>query len=66
MLVVLAVRTYAVWGKDKRVGIGLALLLGLYQIPNAIILNRFVQGSGCEYCVGSLLPFHFASVPANV
>jgi len=42
--VVLAVRTYAVWNKDKRVGIGLALLLGLCQIPNAIIADRFIQG----------------------
>jgi len=37
------VRTYAVWNKDKRVGIGLALLLGLCQIPNGIIIERFMQ-----------------------
>jgi len=41
--IVLAVRTYAVWNKDKRVGIGLALLLGLCQIPNGIIAERFIQ-----------------------
>lgn len=41
--VVLAVRTYAVWNKDKRVGIGLALLLGLCQIPNGIIIEKFMQ-----------------------
>jgi len=43
--VVLAVRTYAVWERDKRVGIGLALLLALYQIPDVIILNKFIQGT---------------------
>jgi len=42
--VVLAVRTYAVWNRDKRVGIGLALLLGLSQIPDGIILYQFIQG----------------------
>ena len=49
MIVVLAVRTYAVWNKDKRVGIGLALLLGLCQIPNGIIAERFIQGLDCGY-----------------
>jgi len=44
--VVLAVRTYAVWERDKRVGIGLALLLALYQIPDAIVLNKFIRGTG--------------------
>ena len=51
MIVVLAVRTYAVWERDKRVGIGLALLLGLYQIPYVITLNKYIQGLGCEYRV---------------
>ena len=51
MIVVLAVRTYAVWKKDKRVGIGLALLLVVYQIPNTITLYKYIQGLGCEYRV---------------
>ena len=54
--VVLAVRTYAVWKSDKRVGIGLALLLGLSQIPDMILLKRFIQGIGCEYPVDPLPP----------
>ena len=54
VVVVLAVRTYAVWKRDKRVGIGLALLLGLSQIPDMILLNRFIQGIGCEYFVHPL------------
>jgi len=41
--IVLAVRTYAVWNKDKRVGISLALLLGLCQIPNGIFIQKFMQ-----------------------
>jgi len=41
--IILAIRTYAVWNKDRRVGIGLALLLGLCQIPNAIIAEKFVR-----------------------
>jgi hypothetical protein len=49
MIVVLAVRTYAVWNKDKRVGIGLALLLGFCQIPNAVIADRFIHGIEREY-----------------
>jgi len=44
--IVLAVRTYAVWKRDKRVGIGLALLVGLYQIPNVIVLDDFIRGAG--------------------
>ena len=49
MIVVLALRTWAVWTRDKRVGVGLALLLGLYQIPHVIIFYKFTQGFGCEY-----------------
>ena len=67
MIVILAVRTYAVWKKDKRVGIGLALLLGLYQIPDGIILHRFIEGFDCEcprfvyvHISGSTLPFRHA------
>jgi len=41
--IILAIRTYAVWNKDRRVGIGLALLLGLCQIPNGIIVEKFVR-----------------------
>jgi hypothetical protein len=41
--IVLAIRTYAVWNKDKRVGIGLALLLVFCQIPNGIIAERFIE-----------------------
>ena len=48
MAVILAVRTYAVWIRDKRVGIGLALLSGFFQIPYVIILYRFIQGVVCE------------------
>jgi len=64
--VVLAVRTYAVWKRNKRVGIGLALLLGLYQIPNAIIWNKFVQGVECEYRVDSLFLFRSTSLSMGV
>ena len=65
MAVVLAVRTYAVWKKDKRVGIGLALLIGLYQIPNVIVVKKFIQGIGCEYHVDSSFLFHSTSLPAS-
>jgi len=64
-IVVLALRTYAVWNKDKRIGIGLALLLALFQIPNGIILNRFIQGIGCEYRIASLFFPHSTAVPAR-
>ena len=50
MAVILAVRTYAVWNKDKRVGIGLALLLVLLQVPNGIIAERFLNGIDCRCC----------------
>jgi len=63
--VVLALRTYAVWGKDKRIGVGLALLLALSQIPNVIVLNRFIEGIGCEYHVASLFFPHSTTVPAR-
>lgn len=52
-IVVLAVRTYAIWNRDRRVGIGLALLLGLCQVPHAIVLKRFIQTFECEYCIDS-------------
>ncbi|KAF9785187.1 hypothetical protein BJ322DRAFT_815113 [Thelephora terrestris] len=41
--IVLAIRTYAVWNKDKRVGFGLALLLIACQIPNTIFVERFIE-----------------------
>ncbi|KAF9650130.1 hypothetical protein BDM02DRAFT_1515285 [Thelephora ganbajun] len=44
--IVLAVRTYAVWNEDKRVGVGLAILLTLCQIPNGIIAEKFIGGIG--------------------
>lgn len=57
MIVVLAVRTYAVWNKDKRVGIGLVLLLGLCQIPNAMIAERFIRGIERGYRLDSSFLF---------
>ena len=59
LIVILVVRTYAVWNKNKRVGIGLALLLGLCQIPNAIIAQKFLQGIECGYSLD------FSSTPAS-
>lgn len=47
--VVLVIRTYAVWNKDKRVGIGLALLLIACQIPNTIFVERFIEEIHCKY-----------------
>lgn len=49
MTVVLVIRTYAVWNKDKRVGIGLALLLIACQIPNTIFVERFIEEIHCKY-----------------
>ena len=49
MTVILAIRTYAVWNKDKRVGIGLALLWVAVQIPNGILAEKFLDEIGCEY-----------------
>jgi len=51
---------YVVWRRDKRVGIGLALLFGLYQIHNAIVLDSFIRAADCKYCV------YFVSLPASV
>lgn len=49
MVVVLAIRTYAVWNKDKRVGAGLALLLIACQIPNGIFAEKFINSIECEF-----------------
>jgi len=49
MTVILIIRTYAVWNKDKRVGIGLGLLLIAVQIPNGILAEKFLDEIGCEY-----------------
>jgi len=49
MTVILIIRTYAVWNKDKRVGIGLGLLLVAVQIPNGILAEKFLDEIGCEY-----------------
>jgi len=65
VIVVLAVRTYAVWGKDKRIGIGLILLFGFAQIPNGMFLTTFIHGIDCEYYVDSLLLFHPVSVSVS-
>ena len=65
VIVVLALRTYVVWNGDKRVGIGLALLLGLHQIPNAILLYKFVEGIGCEYRIDTLFFSRSTFVPAS-
>jgi hypothetical protein len=48
-IVVLAVRTYAVWNKDKRVGIGLALLLVVCLIPGGVIVKKFLTTIHCRY-----------------
>jgi len=53
MTVILAIRTYAVWNKDKRVGIGLALLWVAVQIPNGILAEKFLDEIDCEYCFDS-------------
>jgi len=44
--IILVIRTYAVWNKDKRVGIGLALLLASVQIPNGILAEKFLDEIG--------------------
>ena len=48
------VRTYAIWKRDKRVGIGLASLFILCQIPMAIIMENFIQATHREYYVDSM------------
>jgi len=40
--VILFIRTYAVWNKDKRVGIGLAGLWVVCQVPSVVIAERFL------------------------
>lgn len=49
--VILAIRTYAVWNRDKRVGFGIALLLAACQIPNGIFAERFLRSIDCMYCL---------------
>jgi len=41
--IIIFIRTYAVWNKDKRVGIGLALLWMAVQIPTGILAERFLD-----------------------
>lgn len=63
--VVLIVRTYAVWKRDKRVGIGLALLFILCQTAMGIITERWIAEISCGYCVDSLFFLPSTSVPAS-
>jgi hypothetical protein len=63
--VILAIRTYAVWNKDKRVGIGLGLLLAIIQIPNGILAEQFLDVIDCAYCFNSSLFLCSAFVPAG-
>ena len=51
---VLMVRTYAVWKRDNRVGIGLALLFVLCQTAMGVIMEKWVSVANREYCVDSL------------
>lgn len=53
--VILAIRTYAVWNKDKRVGIGLALLWAIIQIPNGIVAEQFLDVIDCAHRFDSSL-----------
>jgi len=53
--VVLIVRTYAVWNRDKRIGIGLALLFILCQTATGIITGKWIGAANCGCCVASLL-----------
>ena len=47
MEVVLIIRTWAVWGRDKRIGLGLfAAFLALW-ITNSYFLNSFVKSMEC-------------------
>jgi len=41
--IIIFIRTYAVWNKDKRVGIGLALLWVGVQIPTGILAEKFLD-----------------------
>jgi len=56
--VVLIVRTYAVWKRDKRVGIGLGLLFILCQTASGVIVQKWVAGIHCEYHVDYLFFLH--------
>jgi len=53
--VILIVRTYAVWKRDKRVGIGLALLFVLCQTAVGVITQKWVAAVHCGYRVLSPL-----------
>jgi len=65
MAVVLIVRTYAVWKRDKRVGIGLALLFILCQTAVGIITQKWLAAVHCGYCVDSLFFPHSTPAPAS-
>jgi len=63
--VVLIVRTYAVWNRDKRVGIGLALLFILCQTPMGIISEKWIGAAHRGYCVDSSFFLCSTSVPPS-
>ena len=49
--VILVIRTWACWGRNKWVGIGLALWITVCQIPSAIFMYKFLGSLRCELLV---------------
>ena len=63
---VLMVRTYAVWNRDKRVGIGLALLFILCQTAAAVTMEVWAEGAHRGLlCPFIHLLFRSTPVPAS-
>ena len=52
--VVFIVRTYAVWKRDRRVGIGLALLFILCQTAMGVIMEMWITTAHGGYCIDYL------------
>jgi len=53
------VRTYAVWNRDKRVGIGLALLFMVCQTAAAVNMEKWVETTHGGYFIHSFIfPFY--------
>lgn len=46
--VLLSLRTWAVWGRDLKVGIGLLILYMAIMIPNAVNMAFFLKSVTCE------------------
>ena len=64
---VLCIRTWAVWRRDKVIGIGLAVLMLAYVVSLCILSNRFIRSVECKYlilfvCIGQLCPITHAGL----